>query len=49
MSNTLIICIGLAAGLAIGILISIIFIKHSLTKRNEKLLKEANEEAELIK
>ena len=49
MSNKLIICIGLAAGLAIGILISIIFIKHSLTKRNEKLLKEANEEAELIK
>lgn len=49
MSNTLIICIGLVAGLAIGILISIIFIKHSLTKRNDKLLKEANEEAELIK
>ncbi|MBO4581550.1 MAG: ribonuclease Y [Bacteroidales bacterium] len=49
MNNILTICIGLAVGLAIGVLISIFFIKHILTKRNDRLVKEATEEAELIK
>jgi ribonuclease Y len=47
--NILAIVIAIAAGTGLGILIAYTIIKKVISKKSERILKEANEEAELIK
>lgn len=49
MNHILMICISLTIGIGLGILVTFLLIKRSMTKHNERLVKEATEEAELIK